>query len=131
MTVYVSAGNDCWRWYSSGVLTSAQGCHNGYLDHAVVVTALVEGGDEPHWKLQNSWGTWWGDQGFIHMAVEDGTVGVSGMYEEPLKMDVIYSQEDEEEEEGGEEEEEEGGEEEEEEEEDTVDDTCAVDEAQN
>jgi len=67
------------------------------------------------------------------MAVEDGTVGVSGMYEEPLKMDVIYSGEDEEEEEGGEEEEEEeeGGEEEEEEEEDTVDDTCGVDETQN
>jgi hypothetical protein len=64
------------------------------------------------------------------MAVEDGTVGVSGMYEEPLKMDVIYSGEDEE---GGEEEEEEeeGGEEEEEEEEDTVDDTCGVDETQN
>mgnify|MGYP000882697138 CR=1 FL=1 len=57
------------------------------------------------------------------MAVEDGTVGVSGMYEEPLKMDVIYSGEDEEEEEGGEEEEEE--------EEDTVDDTCGVDETQN
>jgi len=54
------------------------------------------------------------------MAVEDGTVGVSGMYEEPLKMDVIYSGE-----------EEEGGEEEEEEEEDTVDDTCGVDETQN
>ena len=56
------------------------------------------------------------------MAVEDGTVGVSGMYESPLKMDVMYTQEEEEEEE-----EEEGGEEEEV----PVDDTCAVDETQN
>jgi len=53
------------------------------------------------------------------MAIEDGTVGVSGMYEAPMKMDVIYEQQ-----------------EEEEEEEETVDpdpvvDTCAIDETQN
>ena len=34
--------------------------------------------DQEYWLVQNSWGTGWGDAGFIKIAVEDG-VGVSGM----------------------------------------------------
>ena len=29
-------------------------------------------GDENYWKLQNSWGWWWGDKGFIKIKIEDG-----------------------------------------------------------
>ena len=32
----------------------------------------------PSWKFQNSWGTWWGDQGYFHLAVEGGQ-GTCGM----------------------------------------------------
>ena len=38
-------------------------------------------GDGNYWKIQNSWGTSWGDDGFIKIAVEDGK-GVSGMNQE-------------------------------------------------
>ena len=36
---YVAAGNDCWRWYSSGILSSAHGCPTNY-DHAVTLVGL-------------------------------------------------------------------------------------------
>ena len=39
LTMAVSAGNDCWRYYKSGVLTSANGCPTR-LDHAVVAVGF-------------------------------------------------------------------------------------------
>lgn len=41
----------------------------------------VDNGDITHqsyWIIQNSWGTGWGQDGFIHLAVETGA-GISGM----------------------------------------------------
>lgn len=34
----------------------------------------------PYWIVQNSWGTWWGDGGFIKIEMTDG-VGVCGINE--------------------------------------------------
>ena len=39
LTMAVSAGNDCWRYYKSGVLTSAHGCPVG-LNHAAVAVGV-------------------------------------------------------------------------------------------
>ena len=35
-------------------------------------------GYDKYWKVQNSWGTWWGDDGFILFEIQDGQ-GVCGM----------------------------------------------------
>ena len=43
--------------------------------------AVTETVDQEYWLVQNSWGTSWGDEGFIKIAVEDGK-GVSGMNQE-------------------------------------------------
>jgi len=43
--------------------------------------AVTETVDQEYWLVQNSWGTSWGDDGFIKIAVEDGK-GVSGMNQE-------------------------------------------------
>merc|ERR1719266_1228496 len=40
-----------------------------------------------YWLVQNSWGTDWGDSGFIKLAVE-GNKGVSGMNQHVNYMDV-------------------------------------------
>ena len=39
LTFAVAAGNDCWRYYKSGILTSANGCPTS-LDHAVVAVGV-------------------------------------------------------------------------------------------
>lgn len=36
LSIAVSAGNHCWRWYSGGVLTSADNCPTG-IDHGVAL----------------------------------------------------------------------------------------------
>lgn len=167
MTIAVAAGNDCWRYYSAGILSAANNCPTN-IDHGVVLVGLHMPGDgddgdnndgddgdnndgddgdnndgddgdddeqeykrvcrrasraerrarecdgedetlepnrrgklrrcchyvpvefEPfqvqndeessqaYWIVQNSWGTRWGDNGFVKLAVEEG-VGVSGM----------------------------------------------------
>jgi len=33
-----------------------------------------------YWKVQNSWGSGWGDGGFIRLAIEDSGQGVCNMY---------------------------------------------------
>ena len=73
----MAAGNNCWRFYESGILTSASDCPTAF-DHGAALVALEESGDEPYWLVQNSWGSLWGEQGFIRLAVEDG-IGVSGI----------------------------------------------------
>lgn len=39
-----------------------------------------EEGLSNYWKIQNSWGNWWGDEGFIRIDIEEDGDGVCGMY---------------------------------------------------
>ena len=87
LSIGVSAGNDCWQFYESGILSSANNCPTS-LDHGVVVVGLDESGDQPYWLVQNSWGSSWGDRGFIKMAVEGGD-GVCGMNMEAEYIEVL------------------------------------------
>lgn len=34
----------------------------------------------PYWIVQNSWGTWWGDNGFIKLEISDDTIGTCGVH---------------------------------------------------
>jgi len=48
-----------------------------------VETRLLQTDVEGHsnyWKVQNSWGSWWGDEGFIRFEIEEDGDGVCGMY---------------------------------------------------
>lgn len=40
-------------------------------------------GHDKYWKIQNSWGTGWGDAGFVRVAIEagDGVCGVNSVVE--------------------------------------------------
>ena len=57
------------------------------MDHAVVAVGIDRSGAVPYWIIQNSWGTGYGVNGFIHLAVEDG-YGVLGMNKYASWMDV-------------------------------------------
>ena len=48
VSIAVSAGNDCWQFYESGILSSANNCPTS-LDHGVVIVGIDRTGDTPYW----------------------------------------------------------------------------------
>lgn len=60
VAVAVAAGNNSWKQYTGGVVSS---CSTTALDHAV----LAIGYDATSFKLKNQWGTAWGASGFINL----------------------------------------------------------------
>ncbi|RLN44450.1 hypothetical protein BBJ28_00006130 [Nothophytophthora sp. Chile5] len=70
VAVGVAAGNPTWKQYKGGVVSS---CTSSGLDHAV----LAVGYGEDFFKIKNSWGTAWGEEGYIRLKRGAG-VGSSG-----------------------------------------------------
>jgi cathepsin L len=65
ISVTVDAGN--WSSYHSGVFNNC----GGSINHAV----LLVGATDAYWKIKNSWGTGWGEQGFIRLS-QGNTCGI-------------------------------------------------------
>lgn len=65
VSVTVDASN--WSSYKSGVFSN---CGTG-INHAVLLVGVMGG----NWKIKNSWGTGWGDSGYIRLAAGN-TCGV-------------------------------------------------------
>lgn len=61
VVVAVASGNNVWKQYTGGVVSS---CDSWELDHAVVAV----GYDSSSIKIRNSWGTYWGENGYIRLA---------------------------------------------------------------
>ncbi|ETW06588.1 hypothetical protein H310_02806 [Aphanomyces invadans] len=60
VSVLVEAGNSAWMNYRSGVITQ---CPGSPSDHAVIAV----GYDGTTYKIRNSWGTSWGEAGYIRL----------------------------------------------------------------
>lgn len=64
VSVAIEADTYLFQYYKSGVITSSA-CGT-YLDHAVVAVGYGEDSFAgPYFLVRNSWGTWWGDQGYV------------------------------------------------------------------
>ena len=75
--VAIAVRSNCktFKNYRSGVVTDDEecACRPGVscLDHAVLLVGYddaPENGDEPYWKIKNSWGTGWGEDGYIRIS---------------------------------------------------------------
>jgi len=67
-----------WQFYSGGIMKKAQ-CGTD-LDHCVQIVAYDTSSSTPFWNVRNSWGTDWGEKGFIRLEYGTNTCGVA---EEP------------------------------------------------
>lgn len=71
----VALGASAWGGYKSGVFTC--GSRQYSINHAVTLVGWgVHNNGQKYWEIQNSWGTWWGEGGFmkIHRGLEaDGS----------------------------------------------------------
>jgi len=81
VAVSVSAGP--WGSYSKGIF---DGCsRDAIIDHAVTLTGFGEDKDlgRMFWLIQNSWGPWWGEKGYIRLLRTDGEGEFCGIDNQP------------------------------------------------
>jgi len=70
--------------YRSGIMKTkswifGSGCAASQLDHGV----LLVGYTEDAWIVKNSWGTTWGEEGYIRLARTGDGKGTCAMQEQP------------------------------------------------
>ena len=83
VAVAIEADTMYFQSYSSGVLDSAK-CGTK-LDHGVLVVGYGEESGIKYWLVKNSWGTSWGENGYVKIARSESTndAGVCGIAMEP------------------------------------------------
>lgn len=69
VSVAIDASHESFQFYSQGVYDEAE-CSSEQLDHGVLVVGYGTDAEteEDFWLVKNSWGTQWGDEGYIRMA---------------------------------------------------------------
>jgi C1A family cysteine protease len=84
VSVSIEADKSVFQSYQSGVFSSSQ-CGTS-LDHAVLLVGYSTGTSEgDYFILKNSWGTSWGDAGYMKLGMEaNGTDGYCGVYMNPM-----------------------------------------------
>lgn len=83
VSVAISADTKLFQSYSSGVITSSS-CYTS-LDHGVLVVGYgIENGIK-YFLVKNSWGTTWGDNGYVKIGRSDSTndSGICGIAMDP------------------------------------------------
>jgi len=68
---------ETWQTYTGGIVKN---CNGQELDHCVLVVGFNDAHSPPYWIVKNSWGTSWGEAGYI--LLEKGT-HQCGIQEEP------------------------------------------------
>jgi len=84
VSVLIEADQDSFQFYSSGVLKAGCGAN---LDHAVLAVGYQKVGLLEAFIVKNSWGTTWGDDGYIYIwtdGKENQGQGVCGILAQPL-----------------------------------------------
>jgi len=61
--------------YTGGVFVDKTNCTS--LDHAVAVSGYGTDSGTPYWIVRNSWGTYWGEQGWFRIVRGTGDLGIT------------------------------------------------------
>lgn len=83
VSVAIQADQRVFQTYKSGIFDSAS-CGT-QLDHATNVVGWGEELGRQYWIMRNSWGSSWGESGYMRIAIEDGH-GICG-----IQMQVDYA----------------------------------------
>jgi len=75
VSVAIQANQAAFQSYSSGILTGNCGTS---LDHGVLVVGYGTQGGQDYWKVKNSWGASWGENGYVLICKNCGKNGAQG-----------------------------------------------------
>jgi KDEL-tailed cysteine endopeptidase len=84
VSVLIEADQDVFQFYSSGVIKANCGAN---LDHAVLAVGYKKVGVLEAFIVKNSWGTEWGDQGYVYIstiAAFNQGQGMCGILAQPV-----------------------------------------------
>ncbi|CAF0712111.1 unnamed protein product [Brachionus calyciflorus] len=79
ISIAIDASLQTFQFYSSGIYSDAA-CKNKFedLNHAVLLVGYGSEGNDQYWILRNSWGTQWGNQGYMKIAKgKDNMCGIA------------------------------------------------------
>merc|ERR1711918_74516 len=78
--ISIDATDSNMQHYSSGV-ANPSGCKNGIdqnrLDHAVLLVGFGTEGGQDYWKIKNSWGADWGENGYYRVVRGENKCGLA------------------------------------------------------
>jgi len=77
----IEADRAVFQQYRSGIFSST-GCGTS-LDHATLVVGYGSDAGTEYWIMKNSWGTVWGEEGYMRLEIVDGD-GICGIQMNPL-----------------------------------------------
>uniref|UniRef100_A0A7S3YVJ6 Peptidase C1A papain C-terminal domain-containing protein n=2 Tax=Lotharella globosa TaxID=91324 RepID=A0A7S3YVJ6_9EUKA len=82
VSIAIEADRSVFQFYSSGVMDSSS-CGT-QLDHGVLLVGYGEESGKKYWKVKNSWGASWGQDGYILLGRETGDgAGTCGILLQP------------------------------------------------
>merc|ERR1712187_792518 len=76
VSILVNA-NKAWHSYSGGILSGPAGSG---INHAVLAVGYGQENGKKYWIIRNSWGTRWGESGYMRMAYGNGAFSVTACF---------------------------------------------------
>jgi len=86
VSVSIEADKAVFQQYKSGIFDNS-GCGTN-LDHATLVVGYGSENGQEYWIMKNSWGTVWGEEGYMRLAMVSTGEGTCGIQHEPIYPDA-------------------------------------------